>query len=295
MENLAQVSAIEALNWGSEKLKAHGFDSCRGQTEMLLASILDSKRIDLYLDKQRVLEEKEFLEFKTFIEKRSQGVPLQYLIGTVDFFGLNLEIEPGVFIPRPETETLVERLIDLAESIGNNSLKILDLCAGSGSISLALTKHLGNCKIIATDINQQAIELARRNAQRLGLTMRTDFLCGDLFEPLGKEHSHGGFDIIVANPPYIPDGLIETLPVEVGCEPENALSAGIDGLDFFRRIIQGCRLYLKPQGFLAFESGEDQQDDIGNIIAREKIFDEPHFFSDLNGIERFLMVKKAHG
>ena len=203
--------------------------------------------------------------------------PIQYIMGSVEFCGLEFHVDERVLIPRPETELLVEAAVELAgsSSAKTGALDILDLCTGSGNIAIALmarrcaplTKNLSNCKITASDISPAALEVARRNAVRNGVYYGLKFVCSDLFADI-----EGRFDIIVSNPPYIARHEFLTLQEEVLREPRAALDGGVDGLDFYRRIAASLPEYLKRGGYIVMEIGYGQRDAVADVICKSGIF-----------------------
>jgi len=222
------------------------------------------------------------------IEPIKPHTPIQYVMGHQQFYGLDLVVDDNVLIPRPETEILVDVTIDIAYSLKltANSLNILDIGTGSGNIAIALTKNIPDCKIIASDISDDALEVARLNARRHDVSDRIQFKRSDLFENL-----EGKFDIIVSNPPYIAKFEFETLEKEVLMEPRIALAGGNDGLDFYRRIVASSVKYLKPGGYLLFEIGFGQKKDICAIIEKEGIFKVIKVMIDHNEIDRIVEAR----
>lgn len=276
-----------------------GIDSAKKEAEILLGFFLNFERMQLYVNRNQILEEDILNKFKDAVKKRTMSVPLQYITGETYFYGLRFFVNEGVFIPRPETEVLVERIIRLANSSFQNSLKILELCTGSGNISVSLTKNLQYCTITSSDINIKALELARKNSLLYGLKGQIEFVQSDLFaawnnDEFFKQESNR-FDIIVANPPYVSSEQMRKLPADVLNEPKEALYGGSDGLDFYRNIISQASRYLKKRGYIAFEFGDLQAESIEQIIITSKLFEPPEFFADLNGIFRFVIVRGING
>ncbi|MCG2712434.1 MAG: peptide chain release factor N(5)-glutamine methyltransferase [Candidatus Omnitrophica bacterium] len=284
------------MKWALNELKQAEIVSARKEAEILLSNLLDCNFAELYLRGDRMLETKVLIRFKGLIRKRCQGAPLQYLTRETCFYGLKLYVGKGVFIPRPETEVLVERIIELVQENIRKPVRILELCTGSGNISVALTKNLQYCKIISSDISPQALVIARQNAKMHGLQTRIEFAQGDLFSALSEiKDGNDRFDIIIANPPYIARQELKNLPQDVGHEPRNALDGGEDGLMFYKKIISGVKPYLKNSGYIAFEFGDTQRQSIEEIICNSQLFENPFFFSDLNGIVRFVIVRRSCG
>lgn len=214
--------------------------------------------------------------------------PVQYIIGGTEFCGLDFVVNEDVLIPRPETELLVETALDIVKRVRlkGQCLRVLDLCTGAGNIAIALTKGIHDCKIIASDISEGALGVARLNAARHGVNDRIEFIKSDLFEELD-----GKFDIIVTNPPYIAKFDFETLQKEVLSEPGIALDGGEDGLDFYRRIIDGSARYLKRSGYLAMEIGFGQKNKIIDIMEKAGIFKAVEVKKDFNDIDRVIVAR----
>jgi len=286
------LKLTKIITWAEKELANHGNVCARKEAELLLCHLLRCERIILYIDNKEIAED-IFILFEKFIKKRCSGYPLQYLTHETYFFGLRFIVDEGVFIPRPETEVLVERVIKLLNKNFKYSADVLELCTGCGNISVALTKNVTYCKILCSDINPQALAKARGNAHNHGTDKRIEFLEIDLLA--GFKQSRFGrhkFDLIIANPPYINSDQISNLPKEISYEPRNALDGGSDGLNFYRRIITESPRYLRDNGFIAFEFGDNQQEQIKEIITQSKKFQNLDFFSDLNGICRFVIAGK---
>ena len=234
--------------------------------------------------------------FKALIQKRAAGAPLQYLMQETYFYGLKLKVKEGVFIPRPETEVLVERIIELVNKKIAKPVYILELCTGSGNISVALTKNLQYCKIMSSDISTEALDIARENAKMYSLEQKIEFSQGDLFSAIPDiKDPKDRFDIIIANPPYVTHQELKDLPKDVKNEPVSALDGGNDGLDFYKRIITDCKDYLKEGGYIAFEFSDNHQPGVKDIICKSGIFEDTDFFCDLNGIMRFVIARRFCG
>lgn len=217
--------------------------------------------------------------------------PLQYIIGKEKFFGLDFLVDERVFIPRPETEVLVHTALDIVNDVRSTlyavqDICILDLCTGSGNIAISLTKNLTHCKIIASDISEAALELAKENAASNGVSENISFIKSDLFNNI-----KGRFDIIVSNPPYVARNEFQTLQKEVLKEPRLALDGGADGLDFYRRIFREIRAYLKKGGYLLMEIGYGQREAIKEIINASKDFEVIDVKEDQYLIERVIVTK----
>ncbi len=261
----------------------------RLEADLMLAEVLNYPRVKLYSQWDQPLQPAEVQRYREIIVKRVQGQPLAYLTGNKSFLSWEFAVNPSVLIPRPETEILVEAAFDLVKS--KDQITGVDIGTGSGIIAVSLAKLLPNSIWFATDISQEALEVAKENAHSLGVDSRITFLNGDLFQSLfDKEVSLGKFDLIVSNPPYIPHDELEKLQPEVKQEPKLALDGGPDGLEIFRRLIPQAYDILADEGFLIFEHGYDQR------VQLEEIGTEQGFscrsLPDLAGLDRVLVCEK---
>jgi len=229
--------------------------------------------------------------FCDLVKRRLAGEPIQYITGDAEFYGLPFHVNRDVLIPRPETEHLVEKAISLAQRLRLTwapSPRIVDIGTGSGAIAVALARALLFAHITATDISAAALEVARRNAARNGVADRIRFFEGDLLEPVVGEH----FDIVVSNPPYVPESDRDSLSVEVrNYEPPQALFAGDDGLAIYRRLIPASFSALVPGGYVLLEIGYGQQDAIRALLKKEG-FPGIEFIADLQGIPRVAVARR---
>lgn len=278
------------------------------EKEILLTSILNCPRSSLYSG-DIFLSAKVLKKLSRCLSLRSEGFPLQYILGEVDFFGLIFKLDKRVFIPRPETEILVETAINSVASRqapGTSRIKILDIGTGSGCIAVALAKNLPCSQIVAVDISQEALEIARQNAGLNGVEERIHFIQSDLLSAIpacpvlpvgrqaGRRYPQSTFDLIISNPPYIPTNALKGLQREIHHEPQIALDGGCDGLDFYRRIIQDAPGFLKKGGLLLMEIGFSQCNKIKNFLQMSHNFEIMDIVKDYSGIERVLVAKK-HG
>lgn len=225
-------------------------------------------------------------DFRAWVERRRAGEPIQYITGEAEFYGLSFKVSRAVLIPRPETEHLVEKAIELAR--GFERPRIADIGTGSGAIAMALGNHLPDAIIYATDISAQALGVARANARRLGFETRVLLRAGDLLAPLAGKH----FDLVVSNPPYVPDNERDLLAAEVReYEPAEALFAGADGLDVYRRLIPAAIGALFHKRYLALEIGFGQKQAVEDLLAGAG-FKGIEFTSDLQGIPRVAIARR---
>jgi release factor glutamine methyltransferase len=282
------------LEWTSGFFSRKQVDAPRLSAELLLAHVLDYPRIKLYTDYERPLNEKELARYRALVQRAGEHEPIAYLTARAWFFNLEFEVSPAVLIPRPDTETLVENVLQLSRNTtGFEAPRVLDLCTGSGCIAAAVAHHLKNATVVATDISPDAVALARRNIERLGLTDRVTVEQGDLFEPVSRLPDPRPFDLILANPPYIPTGEIEKLDRNVReYEPVGALDGGIDGLIVHRRVAEGAPGRLRPGGRLFVEIQFDQAQAVTEILGGHEAFAEVRTLKDHAGHPRVVTASR---
>ena len=275
------------LDWTTDYLKKYAIEHPHLEAEILLSHTLKVPRINLYTDYERVISPEKLAEFKKLILRRSQREPLPYITGKAWFMSLEFEVSPEVLIPRPETEKLVEVVIELAKT--SNLELLADIGTGSGCIAVSLAKYLPHVFIYATDISEKAIEIARANAEKHQVADKINFLKGNLLEPLSKEK----FDLIVFNPPYVKTAELKELQPEIKkYEPKKALLGGEEGLDYYQKIIDQAHNYLKNRGCLVFEVGAGQADKVSDLIQETKLYKQPKKVKDYSGIERVVIAQR---
>lgn len=268
------MTVREALNAAEARLRKTGTPDARLDAEYMLAEALRAPRLSLLVDKQRPVPAPAAAAFEGMLARREKREPLQYILGEQGFMGFSFRADARALIPRNDTECICEAALAHLEP----GMEALDLCTGSGAIAVALKKLRPAVCWTATDLSEAALSLARENARRLGAEV--EFLQGDLFAPLAARR----FDLIVSNPPYIPLGEREQLQREVRMEPEMALFAGTDGLDFYRRIAREAPGHLNPGGYLILEIGDTQFAAVAALL--EAHFEAPRRIRDLNGLDR---------
>lgn len=279
---------LRVLQWTTDYFRRKGIEQPRANAEVLLAHVLGTERIQLYLRYDQPLTPDELARYREIVRRRSAREPAQYIIRKQEFWSLDFDVSPAVLIPRPETEILVEKALPLLES---PSPMVLDLGTGSGAIAVALAHEVPGLRVVATDKSPEALQIARRNAIRHNVNDRILFLATDLFS--GLRPAAGPFDMIVSNPPYIGDAEFSNLaPEVVQYEPHSALRGGGEtGLSIIWRIIEEFSSYLKPGGSLLMEIGYGQAE-----IIEEKIKSDPQihlyqFIRDYSGILRVLHIQ----
>jgi len=258
------------------------------EAELLFTEIFNCDRLSLYLNKDSILEKDKSDLVCSVLKKRISGVPLHYLLGKIEFMGLDFKVTPDVLIPRPETEILVENVIRLARNSGYSPSDILDMGTGSGCIAVSLAKSLSGIKIWAADISLQALDVARANA--VNHKLEINFVQSDLFNADALKKTR--YDIIVTNPPYIARNELKKLSAEIQHEPALALDAGEDGLDFYRRMTFESPEYLKEGGFLLMEIGLNQLGPVKNIFLKSPSLKIIQVIKDYSGIDRVVVARK---
>lgn len=275
---------IEAIR----RLRDSGVDSPAANAQAILSYLLNRPVVELYINEINLCAD-DLLSLEQMLSRRIKGEPLQYITGTVNFLGYDIGVEKGVFIPRPETEILVETMISLLSGLRRADLNILDLCAGSGNIAISLTKALTHCKIIGSDISDLAVKTAGENAARNSASEGIVFIKADLFS-LADEYRKS-FDAIICNPPYISCGEMNSLSIELKHEPVEALCGGADGMDFYRRIAKDAPDFLKEGGIIGLEIPDNSVDAVRAIINSSGKFSDIMFFNDLNDIARVVTAR----
>lgn len=274
-------SLLEILKSGTDYLAKRGVEDPRLNMEHLLAHALGCRRLDLYLRFNETLREEELAPLRGLLKRRGEGEPLQHLLGTVEFHGSEFVADARALVPRPETERLVEILVNgpLRQHVPS---RVLDMGTGSGCIGLSLAKAWPQAEVTLADVSEDALELARLNAERLGLRAR--FLRSDLFDRIT-----GAFDLIVANLPYIPRTEIAALSREVRRDPPAALDGGESGLELIERFLRECPPHLAQGGSIALELHHDQAPRVAGLL-RQAGFSGIRTEPDLAGIGRFVLA-----
>lgn len=271
-------------------------DSPRLNAELIAEKIAGKPRIYLYLEPHLSFSEEEVALFKRKIRRRGERIPLAYIIGEQYFMGYRFFISPGVYIPRPETEILVEEACKILQQQRKftSSLTVVDIGTGSGNIAISIAKKIENARIYAVDISPLALRIAQINARFNKTARRIDFLLGDLFSPL-KKNLRGKVDLIVSNPPYVDRKKMSSLPPEVKKEPLVALDGGKEGLSFYKRIIPQSSLWLKKGGWLMLEIGYNQSKEVIRIVTREgRCLNSPRIIHDLDGNPRIIIAGRKY-
>lgn len=280
------------LDWTSVDFDKRGLDSPRLTSELLMAHALGCDRVALYLDLDRPLGAEELREVKALIARRRAREPVAYIVGSRGFYGRSFAVSPAVLVPRPDTETLVDRALELIpagpESAGTS---VLDLCTGSGILAITLAAERCELEATATDLSPEALAVARQNAEANGVEGRCRFLEGDLFGALMEPTRYA---LIVCNPPYIRQNDLTSLQPEIAeHEPMMALDGGEDGLDFYRRLVAEAAGRLEPGGHLLLEVGAGQAEEVLGLLEASPGLEAVGRHVDLGGIERVVEGRRV--
>lgn len=282
------MTVLEGIQKSTEFLAKKEVDSPRLQAELLLAHVLKLPRMKLYLNFERALTEPETDTFRELVKRRAQREPLQHIVGSTSFCGLEITVNRHVLVPRPETELLAEAGWSFLSPLTPHLSTALDFGTGSGCIAIALAVKSPTAKITALDLSPDALNLAQQNATKNNVTDRIEFVPGDGFAALPQGTQ---FDLIISNPPYIPTAEIATLDPEVrDYDPRSALDGGPDGLDFYHRLAAEARPFLKPGGKIMLEFGEGQAGAIQEIFEKQKWIVEA-IRADYTQRQRILIAK----
>lgn len=293
------ATVVQALQGGTEILGRLGIDSARLDAEVLLGIVLGWGRGQIYLNYEMPLKIHDEELYHRLILRRTRGEPIAYITGHREFWSLDFYVTSEVLVPRPETELLVEATLEMIEETASRDrseepdakFQVLDLGTGSGAIGVSLARERRDVEIWATDLSPNALEVARANAKRHGVTKRIRFDQGDIFEPIKDRRAF--FHGVVSNPPYIRRSEMEDLPREVrDWEPKLALDGGADGLDFHRRIIQQGHLYLMDGGFMVLEIAPDMGQEVCHLFERVGRYSKGSIHRDLAGRNRLVSARK---
>lgn len=275
------------LLWTTHYFQEHHLDSPRLDAELLLAHVLHKQRIYLYTDFDLIVEPSELSLYREYIKKRVSGISTAAIIGEKEFMGLTFKVNEDVLIPRPDTETWLEKVIQYHRN--EQGLYVADLGTGSGAILLSFLYYCKEDTGVGVDISEKALAVAEENGKNLKMDDRVIWRRGDYLTALEEGEL---FDGILTNPPYIPTGDIRGLAEEVRHEPMNALDGGADGLTFYRKLAEGAAEHLKDGGFLAAEFGIHQAADVVNLLKETGKFDSFEVITDYGGIERAVYCRK---
>lgn len=281
------------IDWTRSHLDSKGVEDARLCAELLLAHAMGCQKILLYARFHEEPTDEQKACFRELVKAAAQHTPIAHLIGEREFYSLAFHVTRDVLIPRPETELIVEHALDRMKSRDDDAFDILDIGTGSGCIAITIAKREPRANVVATDVSEAALDVARKNAERHKVTDRVAFVQTDLFALTNGHLPPSGFDLVVSNPPYIGEQERDTLPANVrDYEPAAALFAGESGLDCYRRMAAGIRDILKPEGALLLEIGENQGDAVRELFAGGGM-EFVAAYRDLFGVERMLEFKRT--
>jgi release factor glutamine methyltransferase len=281
------------LDWTRGYLERKGDEHPRLSAEWLLSAVTGLSRVELYVNFDEPLSADELARMHALIERRGAGEPLQYVTGEMPFRHIVLTCAPGVLIPRPETEVLVDVVLEHLDASPSERPLVLELGCGTGCIALSIASERPGTHVVASDVSPEAIGLATRNRDALELADVVDLVECDLAAGVDPQLM-GTFDVLVSNPPYIPSAIVPTLPAEVAAhEPALALDGGPDGLDVFRRILELAPRALAPGGLLACELFEDSLETAAALVREQGGWEEPRIVQDLTHRDRIVAAVRA--
>jgi release factor glutamine methyltransferase len=282
---------LKLLNWTTDYFEKNKVAEPRPSAEVLLAHLLSKDRLFLYLNYERPMEKEELSEFRTLVKRRLGGEPNQYITGMQEFWSLPFRVSPDVLIPRPETEVLLETVLEFLGS-PEREVRILDLGTGSGAIAVALARELGAIKIVATDWSMAAVKLAQENARLNQIDSRIHFVCADMFSAFSR--SSAKFTVVATNPPYVSHAEFSNLSPEIrDYEPRNALDGGPDGLAVIRLIIKEAPAVLSHKGGLIMEMGAEQAENVSKLARDSQLYESYRIIKDYSGLDRVLVAVKG--
>ena len=298
LENKYKFQTIGQASKNISKIfKNNGIINSERETEILLSYTLEMSRSEIYLNFDRALNDIEKKQLEKKVYKRIDKIPLQYITKHQEFMGMDFLVKKGVLIPRPETEILVEEVIKKLKNYKySNNLRVVDLGTGTGVIAISIAKFIDNITIYATDISKKSLQTALKNTRKHDCEDKISFLQGDLFESFIGRIEKGSLDGIVSNPPYIDSYDFKLLPPEIkDNEPKLALYGGIDGLNYYRKIIRISPKFLKKNGFVALEVGAGQAKKVKELILEENNFKQNvEIVRDYSGIERVVIAYRKN-
>ena len=275
------------LKWTEDYFGQKGVESPRLDAEVLLSHVLGKQRIYLYVHFDEPLQAEELARYRAMIKQRIDRVPVAYILGEKEFMGLTFKVTPDTLVPRPDTEILVQAAVDRLKQWTDGTVRLADIGTGSGAICLSVLSMLDGVTADTVDISPAARAVAEENAATLGLSERVTFHTGNLLTPIREQQ----FTAILSNPPYIPEADIQELAPEVRCkEPMTALSGGRDGLDFYRRLCDEAPAMLTDAGFMAFEVGIHQAEDVARLAEASPLIVRTEILKDYAGIDRVVVA-----
>jgi len=294
MSDSRPPTLLSILKLAADYLDKKGVPGARLDAEVLLAHILEVDRIQLYVQHDRPLVSSELDQYRDAIASRAAGKPVAYITGEKEFLSHGFYVNEDVLIPRPETELLVETVIEKLQAVKERECYVLDLGIGSGVVAVCTALSVPGARVTAVDVSRPALDVARRNARCHGVSDSIQFLTGSMFSPLDVNTYGGRFHAIASNPPYVPTCQLKHLPREIRLyEPRFALDGGSDGLSFYRRIAGRAHQYLRPGAWLCLELGTEQAGPVCDMVRQTGRYDEIELRKDYVGIERVLVARRC--
>ena len=273
----------EILKYGKEELIKNNIEDASIIAKELAEYIFKITRAQIIANNDMEFSKDQTDNYINSIKKISTGIPIQYITNNQEFMNLNFYVDENVLIPQPDTETLVEEVIN---EYKEKKCEILDLCTGSGAIAISLAKYINESNIVASDISMKALQIAKLNAEKNLVRKKIEFIESDMFDKIYKDD----FDIIVSNPPYIKTKVIEKLDRQVKNEPYIALDGGADGLKFYKIIIENAYKYIKNEGKVFLEIGYDQKNELINLFKENNHYENIYSKKDLGGNDRIIVA-----
>ncbi len=281
-------SIQELLAWGTQALKPLGKAEARVTAERLLEELTGFDRFHLYLNSGRSLSDAVIKQFLSWISQRKKRVPVAYLTGKAYFWREVLSVSPGCLIPRPETETLIEKFVERSGLKPQDKFNFIDIGSGSGAIGIALLRHYPKAHGDFADISPRALVQTRKNLKKYGLLRRSKIVLSDLFSAFKQKK----WCAVISNPPYLSKADLRKAQPEILKEPRQALDGGLSGMNFYRQIIAEAPARIEKDGWLVLEAGKGQAEKIKKLIQKTKAFNSIEIFKDLNRIQRAVMAQK---
>ena len=278
----------ELINYGTEILINNNVEDSYIVAGLLTQKLLNISKVQLIIKSEDEIEAGLENKYKNMVNKVVQGTPLQYITNEQYFYGLKFYVDENVLIPQPDTEILVEEVINIINLFKDKgNIKILDMCTGSGCIGISLAKNIKNSKVTLVDISKKALDIAKKNAEENNVNV--EIINSDMFKNINEK-----YNLIVSNPPYIETSVIKTLSKEVQNEPNLALDGGKDGLEFYRILASKAYKYLEEDGFLIMEIGYNQKEAVTKILEEAKKYKNIYSKKDLTGNDRIIVCHMSH-
>lgn len=277
----------ELINYGRRLLEENGVEDSSNVSKILAEYIFQMDRTQIVVNEKQEVEESEKTRYYLGLIEIIQGMPVQYITNKQEFMKLDFYVDENVLVPQPDTEILVEEVIEISNKEFNDDIEILDICTGSGCIGVSINKYIPDANITMSDISKVALDIAKINYEKNIPNDKAEFIQSDMFENITKK-----YDIIVSNPPYIESNVIENLPENVKKEPHIALDGGEDGLNFYRILILEASEHLNENGYLCMEIGYNQKESVINLLKESKKYEEIYHKTDLSGNDRVIIARK---